>query len=66
MITAIEPKVDINGRYSSGEAASLLGIHRNTLHRLNQSGLIKNGWRRGVSRKFYHGREILRFWRAYA
>lgn len=30
-MTAIEPQVALNGRYSIGETCSLLGIHRDTL-----------------------------------
>lgn len=65
MITAIEPQVALNGRYSIGQAAALLGIHRNTLRRYNDNGYIKNGVRKaGGNRRFFLGSEILRFWRA--
>lgn len=64
MITAIEPNVTLNGRYSVGEASAVLGIHRNSLRKYTEQGFIKCGYRRQTARKFYLGSEILRFWRA--
>lgn len=65
MITVIEPKVNESGRYSVMQACEALGIHRNTLRNYTEQGLIKCGFRRGNGRKFYEGREIVRFWRAH-
>ena len=65
MITSIEPQVSLSGRYPAGEAAQLLGIHRNTLKKYTDAGAIKCGFRRESGRKFYAGSEILRFWEAY-
>lgn len=65
MITPIEPQVRQTGRYPAGEAAQLLGIHRNTLKKYTDAGAIKCGFRRESGRKFYAGSEILRFWKAY-
>lgn len=64
MITAIEPKVNEAGRYSVTETCAALGIHRNSLRKYTAQGLIKCGFRRQSARKFYAGREILKFWRA--
>lgn len=64
MITAIEPKVNANGRYSVTQASEALGIHRNTLRNYTEQGLIKCGFRRESFRKFYEGKEIIRFWKA--
>lgn len=64
MITATEPKVSADGRYSVTQTCAVLGIHRNTLHKYTDSGLIRCGYRRESARKFYKGSEILRFWRA--
>lgn len=64
MITAIEPNVALNGRYSVGEASAVLGIHRNSLRKYTEQGFIKCGYRRQTARKFYLGSEILKFWRA--
>jgi len=64
MITAIEPKVNDTGRYSVMQTCSMLGIHRNTLQKYTEQGLIKCGFRRASFKKFYTGREIMRFWKA--
>lgn len=64
MITTNEPKVNEGGRYSVMQACEALGIHRNTLRNYTEQGLIKCGFRRETGRKFYVGREIVRFWRA--
>ena len=64
MITTNEPKVNEGGRYSVMQASKALGIHRNTLRNYTEQGLIKCGFRRETGRKFYAGREIIRFWRA--
>lgn len=64
MITAIEPNVNAAGRYSVTETCGVLGIHRNSLRKYTEQGLIKCGFRRQTARKFYLGSEILKFWRA--
>lgn len=64
MITPIEPKVADTGRYSVTETCAALGIHRNSLRKYTDQGLIKCGFRKATCRKFYAGREILKFWRA--
>jgi DNA-binding transcriptional MerR regulator len=64
MITAVEPTVSATGRYSVTQTTEVLGIHRNTLINYTNKGLIKCGFRRESGRKFYEGREILRFWSA--
>lgn len=64
MITELEPAVSTTGRYSIEKTAKVLGIHRHTLRRYTDSGLIKCGFRRESARKFYLGSEILRFWKA--
>lgn len=63
MITATEPDVSETGRYSVTETCRKLGIHRNTLRKYTSLGLIRCGMRRQTERKFYSGREILKFWR---
>lgn len=64
MITAIEPNVSATGRYSVNEASEALGIHRNSLRRYTEQGLIKCGFRRATTKKFYLGSEIIKFWKA--
>ncbi|MCM1320264.1 MAG: helix-turn-helix domain-containing protein [Muribaculaceae bacterium] len=58
------PEVGLSSRYTVTEASMALGIHRTTLLRYTKAGKIKAGWRSGTGRKFYTGREILRFWEA--
>lgn len=65
-MTAIEPNVEPNGRYSIGETCALLGIHRDTLRTYTDTkGIIKCEYRLIGSRrvKYYLGSEIIRFWR---
>ena len=64
MITSIEPNVIETGRYSVTETCKALGIHRNSLKKYTEQGMIKCGFRKLTARKFYAGREILKFWRA--
>lgn len=49
MITSTEPNVSATGRYSIGETCAALGIHRNTLCRYTEQGLIKCGFRRAAA-----------------
>ncbi len=63
-MTALAPKVNESGKYTISQASSALGIHRNTLREYTNQGLIKCGFRRESGRRFYDGREILRFWNA--
>lgn len=64
MITSEEPNVSTTGRYSIRQTCELLSIHRNSLCKYTNMGLIKCGFRKATARKFYLGSEILRFWRA--
>lgn len=64
MITAEIPDVKETGRYTVKQACDVLGIHRNTLRNYTDQGLIKCGFRKATYRKFYEGREILKFWKA--
>ena len=53
-----------SGRYPIGKAADILGIDRSTLLRHTKQGLIKCGFSRANARKFYLGKELLRYWNA--
>lgn len=64
MIVSSEPQVNMTGRYTVTQACQILGIHRNTLRTYTDQGLIKCGFRRVGCRKFYEGKEIIRFWKA--
>ena len=61
-----EPKVSPTARFSIGEAARILGIHRNTLRRHTNTGPtgIRCSYRLSNGRRFYTGSDIIRFWRA--
>lgn len=61
---ATEPRVAESARYSLNEASEILGVHRCTIIKWAKEGKIRYGIRRSNSRKFYLGRELLRFWKA--
>jgi DNA-binding transcriptional MerR regulator len=62
-MTSIEPTCHDLGRYSVTEACEILGIHRSTLERYRKANLIKAGFRRTSSRKYYLGSELKKLWR---
>lgn len=64
MLTPIEPDVNSSGRYSVTQTCRILGIHRNSLRRYTEEGLIRCSFRKNPHRKFYTGREIMRFWQS--
>lgn len=64
MITSIRPKVESDGRYNVTETCAHLGIYRTTLQKYTNQNLIKCGFRKTGARKFYLGKEIVRFWEA--
>lgn len=66
MITTLPPDVHPEGRYSTTDAARVLGISRNTLRAHAAQGHISFGIRRCNGRRFYLGRHIMAFWKAYA
>lgn len=63
MIIARTPDIDLNGSYTVGQVCKVLCIHRNTLRRYTEIGVIKCYRSKQSGRKFYSGREILRFWK---
>ena len=65
MITANMPEINATDQLSIGEAAAVLGVHRNTMRRYTEQGLIKCRFRRATKRRFYLGADILRFWKSY-
>ena len=65
MITANMPEINATDQLSIGEAAAVLGVHRNTMRRYTEQGLIKCRFRRATKRRFYTGADILRFWKSY-
>ena len=63
-MVSLQPNLNEAVRYSANEASAALGIHRNSLRNYEKAGLIKSGMHRANGRKFYTGREIIRFWKS--
>ncbi len=63
-MTPHEPQVAATDRYPIGKAAEVLGVSRYSLLKWWAAGRIKCGFRRDTGRKFFTGRELLRFWNA--
>ena len=61
-MTAEEPNIRTTGRYSVNQAAEVLGVHRNTIRRWTESGLLRYGIRTATGRKFFQGSELLKIW----
>lgn len=60
-----EPKISDAARLPIGQAAELLGISRDTLRKHTNSGYIRCNFNRVNKRRFYTGKELKRYWRAY-
>ena len=60
-MVSVRPSADPKGKYSISETCRLLGIHRHTLRKYTDEGLIKCGYGE-FFRKFYTGMEILKLW----
>lgn len=56
------PAVRLDGRYCIKDTCAFLGIHRHTLRKKTEQGMIKCRLRQGGKTYFYLGSEILRFW----
>lgn len=63
-MTGVQPDITPTRRYSVNEACELLGVHRNTLHRMTADGRIKCKYVKAGRkvRPVYMGREILKCW----
>lgn len=61
-LASTPPAVRLDGRYSIGETCEHLGIHRHTLRKYTDLGVIKSRMRKDGQKRFYLGREILKFW----
>ena len=60
-MTANEPQIDPNGRYSIKQTCAILDCHRNSLLNWTNEGRIRCNF--NTRHKFYLGRDILKFWR---
>lgn len=56
------PAVRLDGRYSIKDTCAFLGIHRHTLRKKTEQGVIKCRLRQNGKHYFYLGSEILKFW----
>ena len=47
MITSENPKIEVQSRYTLSQAARVMGVHRNTVARWIETGLISSerGWK---------------------
>ncbi len=61
-MTTTEPNVKLNDRYSTAQVAELLGVDASTVRRHTRAGYLKCGYWRHNGRRFYTGREILRYY----
>lgn len=61
-MVAEAPKLNAAGRYTISQTCVLLGIHRNSLRKYTNLGLITQGLRKSTAAGFYKGSDILKFW----
>lgn len=66
MMTRNEPNIADTARLGICDAAKVLGVHRTTLARWTEQGLVKCGIRRTNGRIFYTGRALISLWRSQA
>lgn len=62
-LTTTLPPISDTDMFSTTQAASVLGIHRNTLTIHANHGLIKYSINKRTGYRKYSGREIKRYWR---
>lgn len=62
MMTNIKPQVHLQGRYSTAETCTLLGICRSTLYKKTKDGTIPVHYRKANMRPFYIGADIIAYW----
>ena len=63
-MTNKEPNVNMTDRYSTTQVAELLEVDVTTVRRHTRAGYLKCGHWRHNGRRFYTGREILRYYNA--
>lgn len=63
-MTNAEPKVSEMGRYTTKEVAELLEVNVSTVRRHTEAGYLRCGHWRHNGRRFYTGKEILRYYKA--
>lgn len=65
-LTTSLPMVNDTDMFSATQAATVLGIHRNTLRMHANDGLIKYSINKRTGYRKFSGREIKRYWRMQA
>ena len=55
------PNVSMTGHYNIKRTSDELGLHRNTLRSI-PSSLLPVHYHKATGRKFYLGKEILKYW----
>lgn len=63
-MTPTEPNIPDTVKLPISQAAEVLNVHRVTLRRYINQGLMKVGQHRYNKRTFITGRELKRFWQA--
>lgn len=63
-MTTTEPQIPDTAKLPVVKAAEVLGIHRVTLRRYINDGLMRVGYHKHNKRAFITGRELKRFWSA--
>lgn len=63
-MTNAEPKVSEMGRYTTKQVAELLEVNVSTVRRHTKAGYLRCGHWRHNGRRFYTGKEILRYYKA--
>lgn len=62
MVISTRPAVESDARYTVTQTCLILGIHRNSLRKYTDAGLINCIFNGICARKLYLGSEIVRFW----
>lgn len=56
-----KPKIEATSRYSVTQAAKLLGLHRNTIRKYCNAGILNYTFRIG-KKKLIRGKELIELW----
>lgn len=61
-MTAVKPEINPDGLYQAKQTAELLHIHRSTLYRYAEQGILPAHGIRRNGRQVWKGRDIIRAW----
>ena len=62
MMTSTRPVVELDGKYTQGQVARLLGIDRHTVKNYERDGLLPFRTRKAGKRAVTTGADIMRLW----